>query len=225
MLVLYICLILFALGLALILFIYLKVEILIELLPAENKSNDKSKKLLIQLKPLFRPFRQSLHYRFDSQLKLSVEDICKKAALFISDLQQYDESGYFSRIGIFDVVLAGYKKLQIEKLEWKTVIGLENAMDTAICTGGLWAIKGSFIGLISARSRLEEIKIEVQPDFSEIKLASHLDCIVKMRTVHIMIIVVRLLLHSFIKKDRAKRKRASIKGRRVLAFLKSMMGV
>ena len=219
------CILLFGLGMVLVLFIYQKVEILIQLLAAENESDD-SKNLLIQFKPLFHPFHQRLHYRFDTQINLSVGDIYEKARIFISDLEKKDNRPeIYSRIGIIDVILVGNKKLRIEKLEWKTVIGLENAMDTAICTGGLWAIKGSFIGFISARSRLEEIKIEVQPDFSEIKLASHLDCIVKMRTVHIMIIVVRLLAHSLIKKDMAKKRSRFFSGSRVLTFFKSMMGV
>ncbi len=190
----YVCFFLFALGLALITRIYLKVEILIELLPDEGTDNDRNKIILIQLNPLFRPFRRKLRHQFESQLDLSLEGICQKADLFITKLQQYNRVGYSSQIGILDVIMSGGRKLRLEKLDWETYIGLGDAMDTAICSGGLWAIKGNIIAFISARKRLELMKIKVQPDFSGKRLTSRLYCIVKMRLVHIIFIVVRKLL-------------------------------
>lgn len=76
----------------------------------------------------------------------------------------------------------------IEKIEWKTRIGTDDAMYTAFITGLIWTVKGAAIGNISRKSQLQSFHINVQPDFNKAAITSKLICILKMRIVHIIII-------------------------------------
>jgi hypothetical protein len=76
----------------------------------------------------------------------------------------------------------------MEKVEWKTTVGINDAMYTAIITGLFWSIKGVIISIASRKSRLQNLTIDVQPDFSRTAITSRLICILKMRIVHIIII-------------------------------------
>lgn len=82
------------------------------------------------------------------------------------------------------------KYILIDELVWSTVIGLEDAMYTALGTGGIWACKGTLISYLKNHKRLKHFKIDVQPDFSTKILLSELECIIKLRIGHIIYIAV-----------------------------------
>lgn len=96
--------------------------------------------------------------------------------------------------------------LVIEKLEWKTRAGSDDAMNTAILTGFLWSFKGSVISVISSRTRLQKLILNNEPDFNKPGINSCVLCILKIRIVHIIIIAslifalkVRGYLHGYSK--------------------------
>jgi hypothetical protein len=78
----------------------------------------------------------------------------------------------------------------VEKLEWKSCLGLNEAMLTAVTSGGLWALKGMLAGFISSRMRLVDLKLEVEPDYNSDKLVSNINCIFKIRIAHIILIAL-----------------------------------
>ncbi len=86
-----------------------------------------------------------------------------------------------------------FRWLVIEKIEWKTRAGSDDAMDTAILTGFLWSFQGSLISAISSRSRLQQLTLNNEPDFNKPGINSYLVCILKMRIVHIIIITSLVL--------------------------------
>ncbi len=88
----------------------------------------------------------------------------------------------------------GAQYLVIERLDWSSGIGLNDAMYTAIGSGGLWAVKGMLVGFLSSKSRLQDINLQVEPDYSGEKVVSHLNCILKMRIVHIILITFYFLV-------------------------------
>ena len=94
----------------------------------------------------------------------------------------------------YGLVNFGAKYLVIERLDWSSGIGLNNAMYTAISSGGLWAIKGMLVGFLSSKSRLQDINLQVEPDFNGEKVVSHLNCILKMQIVHIILIAFYFLV-------------------------------
>ncbi len=85
------------------------------------------------------------------------------------------------------------KMLVIQRLEWKSVAGMGDAMSTALLNGGLWAFKGWVVGWISRQARLQQLDLNVKPDFSGKSFESRLYCIFKIRLVHIIFMIVYLL--------------------------------
>lgn len=86
-----------------------------------------------------------------------------------------------------------FKHILIDELFWNTIIGLEDAMYTAISVGGIWACKGSLISFLKNRKRLKDFNINVTPDFSSKILLSELECIIKWRLGYIIYIAIILL--------------------------------
>jgi len=86
------------------------------------------------------------------------------------------------------------KRMVVERLDWKSRVGTNDAMYTALSSGGLWTVKGILTGLLSSKTRLQDIDLQVEPDFDNAKLVSHLYCILKMRIVHIIFIAFYFLV-------------------------------
>ena len=132
-----------------------------------------------------RDFNTILSYLTDAWKKRQ-ED--KKSKETTREKRSLDPSIYYSLVNF------GAKYLVIERLDWSSGIGLNSAMYTAISSGGLWAIKGMLVGFLSSKSRLQDINLQVEPDFNGEKVVSHLYCILKMRIVHIILITFYFLV-------------------------------
>lgn len=78
----------------------------------------------------------------------------------------------------------------LEKLDWRTSLGLDDAMNTALACGGIWAFKGNFMGLVSHFSSLEQVELAVEPVYNQTGISSQLDSIFKIRIVYIMLIII-----------------------------------
>jgi|GEM_PF-880208 len=78
----------------------------------------------------------------------------------------------------------------LEKLDWQTSLGLDDAMNTALACGGVWAFKGNFMGLVSHLSSLEQVELGVEPVYNQTGFSSQLDSIFKIRIVYIMLIII-----------------------------------
>ena len=105
-----------------------------------------------------------------------------------------------SRADLVERTLAGIDKVRrmlkmlvIQRLEWKSVAGMGDAMDTALLNGCLWAFKSWVVGWVSRQTRLQELALNVKPDFSGKSLESRLYCIFKIRLAHIIFMIVYLL--------------------------------
>ncbi len=81
------------------------------------------------------------------------------------------------------------RHLVLENFDWKTRMGLDDAMHTALACGGLWAVKGNLIGLICCFTQLEHVDLRVDPVYSHSYFSTRLDCIFKIRIVYIMLII------------------------------------
>lgn len=85
------------------------------------------------------------------------------------------------------------KMVVIQRLEWKSVVGMGDAMGTALLNGSLWAFKGWVVSWISRQAQLQNLDLNVKPDFSEKSFESRVYCIFEIRLVHIIFIIVYLL--------------------------------
>lgn len=82
----------------------------------------------------------------------------------------------------------------VEKINWQSRVGGRDAMWAALHVGLLWAVKGLVMTFIARNSRLEQVKLAVEPDFQSPELNSQINCILKMRIVHIITIAVYLIV-------------------------------
>ncbi len=82
----------------------------------------------------------------------------------------------------------------IEKLQWESSIGGRDAMLTALHTGVFWAFKGMVVSFISHNSKLEQVKLTVEPDFQTTSFFSKISCILKIRIVHIITIAIYIIV-------------------------------
>ncbi len=82
----------------------------------------------------------------------------------------------------------------IEKMIWKSRVGGGDAMLAALHTGLMWTIKGLTIIFLGNISRLKKVQIAVEPDYLSAEFESQIDCILKMRIVHIIIITFYLIV-------------------------------
>jgi len=82
----------------------------------------------------------------------------------------------------------------VERIEWQSRVGGQDAMWAALYAGLLWAIKGLSVTFLARNSRLEQVQLAVEPDFLSRELNSKIDCILKMRIVHIITIAVYLIV-------------------------------
>jgi hypothetical protein len=74
-------------------------------------------------------------------------------------------------------------------LNWRTVMGLDDAMYTALATGALWSFKGWMLALVSCLSRLHKPRIEVVPDFGSRKMESTFHCEALFRLAFLLVIM------------------------------------
>ncbi|HQA06675.1 MAG TPA: DUF2953 domain-containing protein [Syntrophomonadaceae bacterium] len=101
------------------------------------------------------------------------------------------------------------KDVHITEFHWLSICGGEDAMEAALRTGSLWAVKGIIISLASRLCHLDHFKIKVEPDFAAERLWSRFAGIFKVRLVHIMVIGAHItvwIIRGYLNGRTAKRK-------------------
>lgn len=81
----------------------------------------------------------------------------------------------------------------IEKMIWQSRVGGRNAMLAALHTGLMWTVKGLTITCLANISHLKKVQIAVEPDYLSAEFDSQINCILKMRIVHIITITFYLI--------------------------------
>ena len=143
--------------------------------------------------------RQYLVYHYEN-IDLKIIPTLDRAAQFTERLKKRsrddDIKAYLIRWGFYDYPSAlktFCQHARIEKVEWKSQLGCQDAMYTGILTGITWAIKGIIISLVSAGRQPEKLQLEVVPRYDQEIFISDLHCIIKMRIVHIIFIAAYML--------------------------------
>ncbi|MGI5922266.1 MAG: DUF2953 domain-containing protein [Syntrophomonadaceae bacterium] len=164
------------LAIIIILHSYYKVQVIV------NLASQKSEQVLAIeiIPPRFRPRRQYHYSRQD------LIDIVQKSLVFKLDPTRR-VFGFIIRTK-YPVHRLVSRYTIMEKIDWKTRVGVNDAMYTGITTGLIWALKGIVVSMAGHRSRLQSLSIDVQPDFAQAVVNSRLICILKIRIVHIIII-------------------------------------
>ncbi|MDQ0272105.1 DUF2953 domain-containing protein [Cytobacillus purgationiresistens] len=100
-------------------------------------------------------------------------------------------------------------KITIQQLRWHTVFGVGDAAITGMLTGAFWAVKGSFLGIISHYMRLKTApQLSVSPQFQFAVSHTSFLCIFHFRIGHAMLAGIKLI--KFWKNGKAHFKSASL---------------
>jgi len=78
------------------------------------------------------------------------------------------------------------KKVIIEKFEWETTVGIDDAAITAVASGALWAIKSNIIAVLLNRYEFKELHINVKPCYDNECIFTTINCIIMFKTGHII---------------------------------------
>ncbi|MGR6836548.1 DUF2953 domain-containing protein [Syntrophomonas erecta] len=167
---------------------------------SEFKSQGDSGQLVIIIEVYFtklikREYRyvyNQLPLNFNGLLTMSEIDATSSQSDIVNTSYSRDHPGAMELLANFRRAYRRTKRvlrhLVIETLEWRTNVGMANAMETALVSGSLWAVKGTAISWLSSYSPIEKIKLLVEPDFSNRRLSSQINCIARMRMVHIILV-------------------------------------
>ena len=92
--------------------------------------------------------------------------------------------------------LIGYflDRCEIVELKWITEFGFEDAAITGITNGLLWSIKNTVLGILLNNRRVNDIYINIVPDFEGKKFEMDFNCIIKNKTVYIIIVGLYVLI-------------------------------
>lgn len=85
---------------------------------------------------------------------------------------------------VIDYILS---KIYFESIKWYTEVGLEDAAVTALSTGVLWSIKGSIMSVLSNKVSINEIQLNVRPNYNKLTFQVELDCIIRIKIANIII--------------------------------------
>ncbi|CAG9608904.1 DUF2953 domain-containing protein [Pseudoneobacillus rhizosphaerae] len=87
-----------------------------------------------------------------------------------------------------------FSKVSVRRLEWHTVIGVGDAAYTAVATGGIWAVKGSILGIISHNMKLKEMpRMTVTPYFQYKVSQTRIRCMIQFRIGQAMLAGLKLI--------------------------------
>lgn len=79
--------------------------------------------------------------------------------------------------------------VNIRMIRWRSVVGLDDAMHTALTAGTLWTLKGWILALLSCLTRLHRQHIEVIPDFDRRRVETTFHCEISFRLAHLLVIM------------------------------------
>lgn len=105
-------------------------------------------------------------------------------------------AGDFDKVkdDVFEVLNILFKKaVHINELSIYSVFGFDDPMFTGIATGAVNAFVYNMLGLISKATNLYNYNITLKPDFDKPQLMIRIQSIIKIKNVHIIVIVIKLL--------------------------------
>ena len=116
------------------------------------------------------------------------KDIAKnKQVITFKKLLEYIEKGFEFKDILHTSTRYLIKKIKIIKVIWRTSVGFENAAITGVLTGGVWSIKGFILSIILNGKKINDIKLNVIPQYDQNIFETYIDCIIKIKLVYIII--------------------------------------
>ena len=86
------------------------------------------------------------------------------------------------------------RTFRIRRFSWQTTVGMGTAAHTAVGCGILWGIKGMFCGRLGSYLRMEQVRVQVFPDYQMPGFEMELLCIIPLSLVQIIHIAFLMFL-------------------------------
>lgn len=87
---------------------------------------------------------------------------------------------------------------KVDCIRCNIIVGLDDAYYTAITTGMLWALSGSLISMLAVHNTIDDLDININPNYKSMSFDIDLYCIIKTKTVNIIIAGIKAA-HIYIK--------------------------
>jgi hypothetical protein len=87
---------------------------------------------------------------------------------------------------------------KVDCIKCNIVVGLDDAYYTAITTGLIWALFGSLISILAVHNTIDDLDININPNYRSMSFDIDLYCIIKTKTVNIIIAGIKAA-HIYIK--------------------------
>ncbi|MFA5524254.1 MAG: DUF2953 domain-containing protein [Tissierellales bacterium] len=86
-----------------------------------------------------------------------------------------------------DIINYIIRKITINSLKWSSTVGFGDAALTGIAYGILWTIIGSLLNIIFNNKKINNVSVNLYPDFNNSILEIDFFCIIKFKIAHIII--------------------------------------
>lgn len=94
------------------------------------------------------------------------------------------------------IVIRFLRRVHLEQLEWKSVIGTSDAALTGKIIGVIWGLKGTVVGVLGYYLQMKQMpKLDVQADFQKRQSKTSMSCMISFRLGHAIIAVIMALKH------------------------------
>lgn len=161
---------------------YVETTFVLHRLPNDNS-------IQINIKALFGivKLKYKINYLEILLSKFAKKDSDKKDGLAAEAMNLYKN--------ILTYILSNAK---VDCIRCNIVVGLDDAYYTAIITGLLWALFGSLISILAVHNTIDDLDININPNYKSMSFDIDLCCIIKTKTVNIIIAGIKAA-HIYIK--------------------------
>lgn len=152
-------------------YLFFSIKLIPKDAPKKKKRNKKGKK---------NPEKAGTEKKEDKPLKERIEhgiEVYKKVEDDIAEIIMY----------------AKRHAVTVGEISFLMNFGLSGAMETGIATGALYGVIYNIISLIHHQLSVQKCNVSINPDFEKQHIDIHAKCILKVKNVHIMVIVFKVL--------------------------------
>lgn len=97
------------------------------------------------------------------------------------------------------------RKVTLNEYYLEITFGTGNASHTGVLGGFIWAVVGIVTSYLANNFKIIKKSVAIKPDFVEKKLSIDVYCIFSVKIVHIIVVVIRIMLDSRLKKKIIKK--------------------
>lgn len=97
-------------------------------------------------------------------------------------------------VSLHRIVRSFLRKVSLKDIKWQSVIGIGDAAITGTLTGGLWAVKGGLLGVLSNYFSMKNMpELSITPSFLRPVSQTRFQCMIQFRIGYAMLAGIKLV--------------------------------